>query len=153
MSEPLSATLIERYLCTRGRRYFRGHHDGEFFFVADAHPRRLYVHLEISPAQPDVFIIRVAPACFFPAVDYAQLAEFADTWNRHNWEVTAIVHGSSDPQRIGVTAQQSQWTRDGVRFDDFAVFIDRTLAAAIDLFSELTPAAELSSTPLLRDAG
>jgi hypothetical protein len=42
-----------------------------------------------------------------------------------------------------------------VSFDDFASFVDRSTAAAIDLFSELTPGVELPSTsqPLLRDAG
>ncbi|EUA94127.1 hypothetical protein I551_8594 [Mycobacterium ulcerans str. Harvey] len=36
--------------------------------------QRLHVHLEISPAHPEVFAIRVAPACFFPAGDRALLA-------------------------------------------------------------------------------
>ncbi len=154
MTEPLNANLIERYLCTRGRRYFRGRHDGEFFFVADAHPRRLHVHLEIPPGQTDVFTIRVAPACFFPAADHVRLAQFADTWNEQNREVTAIVHGSSDPQRIGVAARQSV-IGDRFHFDDFAAFVDRTISAAIDLFGELTPVAELPSIALalLRDAG
>ncbi len=68
IGEPLSTNLIERYLRARGRRYFRGHHDAEFFFVANAH-LRLHVHLEISPAYRDVFTIRVSPAYFFPATD------------------------------------------------------------------------------------
>lgn len=69
IGEPLSTNLIERYLRARGRRYFRGHHDAEFFFVANAH-LRLHVHLEISPAYRDVFTIRVSPAYFFPATDH-----------------------------------------------------------------------------------
>ena len=38
--------------------------------------------------------------------------------------------------------------------DDFASFVDRTVAAAIDLFAELTPVAELPSTAqeVLRNA-
>lgn len=43
-SESLCADLIERYLRTRGSRYFRGQHDGEFFYVANTRPRRLHVH-------------------------------------------------------------------------------------------------------------
>lgn len=74
IGEPLSTNLIERYLRARGRRYFRGHHDAEFFFVANAH-LRLHVHLEISPAYRDVFTIRVSPAYFFPATDHTRLAE------------------------------------------------------------------------------
>ncbi len=155
LGEPLCTELIERYLRTRGRRYFRGQHDREYFFVANAYPRRLHVHLGISRWHSDVFTIRVNPACFFPAADGDRLARIADTWNQQSGEVTAVVHGSSDPQRIGVVARSSQRIRDRVGFEDFASFVDRTIAAAIDLFGELTPVVELPSTaqPLLRDAG
>lgn len=62
---------------------------------------------------------------------------------------------SHSPQRIGVVARSSQRIRDRVSFDDFASFVDHSTAAAIDLFSELTPGVELPSTsqPLLRNAG
>ncbi|HEY2502667.1 MAG TPA: YbjN domain-containing protein [Mycobacterium sp.] len=154
-SEPLCANLIERYLCTRGSRYFRGQHDGEFFYVANTRPRRLHVHLEISPDHHDVLIIRVAPSCFFPASDRPWLTHLADTWNQQDREVTAIVHGSSDPQRIGVVARHSQWIRGCVAFDDFAAFVDRTIAAAIEFFGELNPIVEQPSMvrPLVLDAG
>ena len=68
---------------------------------------------------------------------------FADTWNQQNREVTAIVHASSDPQRIGVVARRSQWIRESMSLEEFASFVDRTIAAAIDLFAELTPVTEL----------
>jgi hypothetical protein len=154
-SEPLCANLIERYLFTCGLRFFRGQHDGEYFFVANAHPRRLHVHLEISPSFGDVLMIRVSPACYFPAADRPWLTHFADTWNQQNHDVTAIVHGSSDPHRIGVSARRSQWIREDSSFEDFASFADRTIAAAIDLFGQLTPVVELPSPQelLLRDAG
>jgi hypothetical protein len=154
-SEPLCANLVERYLRTRGSRYFRGQHDGEFFYVANTRPRRLHVHLEICPTRGDVLTIRVAPACFFPATDRPRLVHYADTWNQQDREVIAIVHGSSDPQRIGVLARRSQWIRKGVSFEDFASFADAVIADAIDLFGQLAPVVELPSTaqPLLRDAG
>lgn len=154
MTEPLGTDLIERYLRSRGRRYFRGQHDGAFFFVAKAFPRALHVHLEISQAHRDVFTIRVEPTCYFPAADRARLAQIAETWNRRNRDVAVIVHGSSDPQRVGVVVQQA-WIVYHVCFEDFASSLDRTIAAAIDLFAALTPVAELPSTaqPLLLDAG
>ncbi len=151
MAEPLSTSLIERYLCTRARRYFRGRHDGEFFFVLHT-DLRLHVHLEIPPLHPDVVTIRVTPACFFPAAEYDRLTAFAGAWNDQHRDVTAIVHGSSDPQRIGVMAEQSRWIGERVRFDDLAAFADRATAAAIDLFSRVTPTSELASPPLLLDA-
>ncbi|BBZ47308.1 YbjN domain-containing protein [Mycobacterium parmense] len=153
--EPLCVDLIERYLRTRGRRYFRGHHDGEFFFVAEAQPRRLHVHLEISPSHDDVLIVRVAPGCFFPAVDRPWLAHFSERWSRLDRGVTAVVHDSSDPQRIGVVARTSQWIPADVPFEDFATFVDRTIAAATELFAALHQITELPSAtgPLVRDAG
>jgi hypothetical protein len=154
-AEPLSTELVERYLRSRGVRYFRGQHDGECFFVTNAGGRRLHVHLGISRWRSDVFTIRVAPACFFPAADSAGLARLAEDWNQHRPEVTAIVHGSSDPQRIGVFARGSQRIRDRIPFDEFACYVDRAIAAAIDFFTGLAPVDELTSTaqPLVQDAG
>jgi len=153
--EPLSTELTERYLRSRGIRYFRGQHDGECFFVTNAGGRRLHVHLGISRWRSDMFTIRITPSCFFPATDGARLAQLADTWNKQNPEVTAIVHGSSDPQRIGIFTCSSQRIRDRIPFDEFACYVDRAIAAAIDFFSELAPVVELTSTaqPLVRDAG
>jgi hypothetical protein len=153
--EPRCADLTERYLRTRGSRYFRGAHDNEYFYVAKTRPRQLHVHLEVSPAHDDVLMIRVAPACFFPATDRPWLMHFADTWNQQNREVTAILHASSDPQRIGVAARRSQWIRASDSFEDFASFVDRVIADAIDLFAQLNPVIEAPSTaqPLLCDAG
>jgi hypothetical protein len=152
--EPLCTDLIERYLRTRGSRYFRGRHDGEFFYVANTRPRRLHVHLEVCPAHDDVLVLRVVPASFFPATDRPWLTHIADQWNRQEREVTAIVHGSSDPQRIGVIARRSQWIRGDVSFEDFASFVDHTIAAAIELFAELAPVVEWEpAQSLLRHAG
>lgn len=153
--QPMCATLTERYLRTRGRRYFRGHREGDYFFVTNAGPRRLHVHFEVLPGHDDVLIIRVTPGCYFPASERPWLTHFSDRWNRQERQVTAIVHASSDPQRIGVVARKSQWIRKGVSFDDFASFVDRILADATELFAELSPVVKLASDQpsLLRDAG
>lgn len=155
MTESMCANLIERYLRARGRRYFRGHHDGDYFFVTRADPRRLHVHLEISPAHDDVLVVRVTPDCYFPAADRPWLRYLCDSWNHNDRQVTAIVHGSCDPQRIGVMARRSRWIRKDVSFEDFASFVDRALTDAIELFGELHPVVELpgGDEPLLRDAG
>ena len=154
-AEPLSTELTERYLRSRGVRYFPGQHDGECFFVTDAGGRRLHVHLGICRWHSDMFTIRVAPACFFPATDSARLARLADTWNQRNPEVTVIVHGSSAHRRIGVFARSSRRVRDRIPFEELACFADTAIATAIAFFSELSPVVELGSTaqPLLRDAG
>lgn len=153
-NEPLCADLIERYLRARGSRYFHGQHDGDFFYVANTRPRRLHVHLETCPAHDDVLVVRVVPACWFPATDRPWLNRFADSWNRQDREVTAIVHNSCDPRRIGVTARRSRWIRDGNAVDDFSRFLDKTIADAIELFAELAQGVDWQpAQPLLRVAG
>jgi hypothetical protein len=152
-TEALSADLIERYLCTRGSRYFRGQHDGEFFYVANTRPRRLHVHLGISRWHRDEFTIQVTPGCFFPAADGDELASLATSWNMHSRDVLVTVHGSSDPQRVGVVARSSRKIREPIEFDDFATYIDHTIAAAIEFFADLNSVAECPSPPLVLDAG
>ncbi len=153
-TDSLCANLIERYVRTSGLQFFKGEHDGEYFCVANAYPRRLHVHFGISPSFGDTLIIRAAPACLFALGDSARLIHFADTWNQQNREVTAIVHDSSDPQRVGVSARRSRWIRENMSFEEFVSFADRIIAAAVELFAELTSVVEVPSTakPLLRDA-
>ncbi|BAX94523.1 YbjN domain-containing protein [Mycobacterium shigaense] len=154
-TEALSADMIERYLCTRGSRYFRGQHNGEFFYVANTRPRRLHVHLGISRWHHDEFTIQVTPGCFFPAADSAELAELADSWNRHNRDLVVTVRRSSDPKRIGVLARSTRRVRGQVDFDEFATFVDHGIAAAIEFFAELAPISEMPPTapPMVLDAG
>ena len=155
-SETLYENLTERYMRACGLRSLRGEHEGEYFAVVDARPRRLHVHLEMSPSFGDMLTIQVTSAYRFPLADQSWITHFADTWNQQNREVTAIVHRSTaDRQRIGVSARRSQWIREGISYEEFASLVDRTIAAAIDLFAELTPVVELPSRaqPLqLRDA-
>jgi hypothetical protein len=150
----LCTNLIERYLSTSGLRFLRGEHDGEYFCVVDAEPERLHVHLEISPSFDDMLIIRVAPAYSFRAADRPWLTRLADTWNQQNRKVTAILHGCFDPRRVGLVARRSRWIQESISFEEFASFVNRTIAEAVDLFAEATAVVELPSTaqPLLRDA-
>jgi hypothetical protein len=156
MSEPLgeqlSTDLIEHYLRTRGRRYFRGQHDGEFFFVANAAPQRLHVHIGISRWRGDVLTIRANPTCFFPDADALRLEAVIAAWNQRHRDFAAVLHGSSDPRRIGVVARGTLRVRGLVDFDEFASFVDNAVNAAIDLFGELTPTLAAPVEPLLLDA-
>lgn len=155
MSQSLCANLIERYVHTCGLQFLKGEHDGEYFCVASANGRRLHIHLEISPSFGDMLIIRIAPACGFRAADRPRLTRLADTWNRQSRKVTAILHRCSDPQRVGLVARSSRWIRDDVSFEEFASFVDRTVAEAADFFAEATAVVGSPSTaqPVLRDAG
>jgi hypothetical protein len=155
MTQSFCTNLIERYLSDSGLPFLRGDHDGEYFCVVNAHPRRLRVHLAACPSFGDVLKVSVTPGRFFSVADRRWLTQLADTWNRRNRGVTAIVHGSSAPQRIGISATRSQWIRDDISLEDFACFIDSTIAAAIDLFAELTTVVELppAAPSSLREVG
>ncbi|GFG66242.1 hypothetical protein MKUB_37320 [Mycobacterium kubicae] len=150
MGEPLTTELIERYLHSRGRRYFRGQHDGEFFFVVNCGRPRMHVHLGIPGPHSDTLTLRATPASFYPVADAGTLSNRVAEWNKHNGELAAVVHGSSDPQRIGVTVSASHWVGERVRFEDFGEFVDRALGAAVELFSGLAPSDELPTQSLLQ---
>jgi len=148
--ESQGASLIERYLRARGRRYFRGRHDGEFFYVTDT--RRLHVHLEVCPTDPDILVIRVTPPSFFPAGQRRRLTDVAEAWNKEH-DVVAIVHESLDPERVGVVARGTQEFSRSAAFEDFASRVDGTISDAVDLFARLAPLTAPGESTPLRDVG
>jgi hypothetical protein len=136
---------IERYLRTRRLRYFRGHNDGEYFFILTLDDQRLHVHLEISRAEPAVLTVRITPSCFFPAAHRERLLNLIANWNAKGRPSTAIVHESSDPARIGVVAENSLLIDRSTSYNQLAHFADQTIQSAVELFGELMSAAELTS--------
>lgn len=134
-SESLCGNFIERYVRSHGMPFLWGEHDGEYFLVANTGAGRLHVHLEVSPSFGDMLIIRVAPARLFGAADRPWLTRLADTWNLRSGVVSAVVHDSTNPHRIGVSARRSRWIPEEFPFEDFATFVDRTIEAAVDLFA------------------
>jgi Putative bacterial sensory transduction regulator len=133
---------IERYLRTRRLRYFRGHADGEYFFILTLDHQRLHVHLELSRAEPEILTVRVTPSCFFPAAHRDRLLGVINTWNGGPRPAEAIVHESSDPTRIGVVAENSHLIDRSTSYDELAHFADETIQSAVDLFGELMPVAD-----------
>jgi hypothetical protein len=154
-TESFGTELIERYLRTRGRRYFRGQHDGEYFFILAVDNERLHVHLEICHAHRDTFTIKVFPGYFFPVAQRDRLTRLADRCNRHSRWAKAIVHESSDPNRVGVLAENSYPIARNIHFEEFASLVDHTIGSAINLFGELACVAPSPRTPeaWLPDAG
>jgi hypothetical protein len=141
----MTTESIERYLRTRRLRYFRGHNDGEYFFILTLEHQRLHVHLEISRAGSEVLTVRITPSCFFPAAHRERLRSVIDHWNSEGRATTAIVHESSDPMRIGVVAEDSRPIDRSTSYDELANFADETIESAVELFGELMPAAEPAS--------
>lgn len=156
-TQPCGADVIDRYLLARGRRHFRGHHQGEYFFILSVGPERLHVHFEVSPADLDTVTVRITPAYFFPAADRTRLLAVTERWNREKRQTTAMVFESCDQSRVGVAAENSLSMARTMPFEEFAAAADNTIRSAVELFAEITPGAELTPVrPLgtwLRDAG
>jgi hypothetical protein len=154
--KPMRTEMIERYLRARGRRYFRGQHDGEYFFILTV-GQRLHVHIEVPPSDRDRVTVRVTPTSFFPAAEVARLSTFADTWNEGSRPTRAVVYESCDRNRIGVAAENSYPLAPNVSFEEFADLADGTIASAVALFAEMTPATRAAPTGTLgawlKDAG
>jgi hypothetical protein len=144
---------IEDYLRARGVRFFRGHHDDEYFYLVDflsgAYRGRLNVHLEACEAEPGTVLVTISPDRYYPACNAGRLGELADRWNAGNPAAEAIVHGSSDPTLVGVFA------RSRIRAIELPVLtehVEAAVAAGVDLFAQVAalPAAPAAA---LRDAG
>ncbi len=134
----MGADLIESYLRTRHVRYFRGHHDDEFFFLVNAYHGRLHVHLEPSGPDRESVTIRVTAERYYPAAERAAIASLADRWNQAHPASGAVVFSSCDPRLVGVAAE-SRYRNTDAGFGDFA---DQAIQAAVDLFGRLHLAVE-----------
>ncbi|MCV7218543.1 hypothetical protein H7J51_25110 [Mycobacterium crocinum] len=139
--------LIESYLESRQMRYFRGHHDDEFFFLVNAYHGRLHVHMQ--PLGSAVHISITAER-YYPADHRAGVATLVQQWNDADSHAAATVFASSDPRLVGVIAERRYRADDG----EFGPFVDQTVQSAIDLFGRLraTVASPSDGTHLL-DAG
>ena len=149
--------LIEGYLRGRGVRYFRGHHDDEFFYLIDVpvsafrarRAGRLNVHLEVCGPARDAVRVSVGPGRFYPADRREELTAVAARWNAGDPCVHAVVHDSCDPALVGVEARI---TRRPVDTAGLADFVDHAVASSVELFGLIQQAA-LSEPHSLRDAG
>lgn len=146
MNTASSTHLIEGYLHARQLRYFRGHHDDEYFFLVNAYHGRLHVHLQSRGAQ---VWITISAERYYPVQGRARVAELIEHWNQADTRVVATVVESSDPRLVGVVAQR-HYRPEG---DDFGTFADQAIQSAIDLFGRLQPLVVSSDDTRLLDAG
>ena len=144
---------IEDYLRSRGVRYFRGHHDDEYFFLVDFlsgdYRGRLNVHLEPSDAGSGAVLVTISPDRYYPVRSADRLAELTGRWNAGNPAAEAVVHGSSDPSLIGVFARSRVEASEPPALADH---VGAARAAAAQLFGQLA-ALPTTHGAILRDAG
>jgi hypothetical protein len=153
--------LIEEYLRSTGLRYFRGHHDDEYFFlvdflfVADQHHGRLHVHIEAAPLdevrpERDAVQLTITPDRFYPGGKREALTALAARWNSENPGSQAVVHDSCDPTLVGVTVGSMHRPADVAAL---ASFVDESVAAGMELFGRMRQAVATAVAGELRDAG
>ena len=153
-------TLIEEYLRARGVRYFRGHHDDEYFFLVDfqsdffldASHGRLHVHLEVGGVARDDVRLSITPDRFYPVGKRELLTSLSTRWTAGSGGAEAVVHGSSDPALVGITVSDRFRPTSG---SGLAYYVDQSIASAIELFEQVTAEALPAhpSPAVLRDAG
>lgn len=143
---------IEDYLHARGVRFFRGHHDDEYFFLVDflsgAYRGRLNVHLEVCDTEPGAVLVTISPDHYYPVGVADRVGDLIDRWNAGNPAAEAVVHASSDPSLIGVLAHSRIRTSDQSALGDH---VEAAVAAAAELFGQV--AALPDTRAVLRDAG
>jgi hypothetical protein len=146
--------LIEDYLRTRGVRYFRGHHEEEYFYLVDFHlginRLRLDVHLEAS--GDDAVQVSITPDRYYPAQYRESLVGLVEGWNTASPALEAAILGSCDPRLIGVAAHGLCRPADAAAL---AAFVDAAVASSVELFAAVAGiAGHARQTPdVLRDAG
>jgi hypothetical protein len=144
---------IEDYLRARGVRYFRGHHDDEYFYLVDflsgAYRGRLNVHLEACDAQPGTVLVTISPDRYYPVQKADRLGDLAGRWNAGDPAAAAVVHGSSDPALVGVYARTRIQASD---LPALTEHVEAAVAAAAELFGQVE-ALPTAPAAVLRDAG
>jgi hypothetical protein len=145
--------LIEDCLRTRGVRHFRGHHDGEYFYLVDfgvgTSRLRLDVHLEASGA--DAVQVSITPDRYYPERYRDSFDDLVGRWNTATPAVEAAIHRSCDPRLVGVVAHGLCRPADAAAL---AAFVDAAVASAVELFGAVAGiAGPARQTPdVLRDA-
>ena len=144
--------LIEDYLRTRGARYFRGHHDDEYFYLVDcvvgADRGRLNVHLEVCDPDRGGVRITITPDRYYPVRYRQHLEDLVSRFNAGTAVVGSEVHDSSDPRLVGVLALGCSRPADSAALGEF---VEAALASSLDLFGAMAGLA--APADALRDAG
>lgn len=146
--------LIEDYLRTRGARYFRGHHDDEYFYLADfaagAERGRLNVHLEVCDSDRGGVRITITPDRYYPERYRQHLEDLVSRFNASTSAVGSVIHDSSDSRLVGVLAQGCSRPADTAALGEF---VEAALASSLDLFGAMAGLAPPADQRALRDAG
>lgn len=147
--EPLSTDLIERYLASRGLRFFRSD-DGEEFLVFSGYERgRLQVTLRLNGLRHDVLEISISPAAYYPAGDRPRLMELVNDWNRDTHWPKAFVRETARPGYVSVVGENAYLLTDGIHLEGLGHLVRSAVEYGVDLFARIDQAVCLPSADAL----
>lgn len=130
--------LIEEYLRARGVRYFRGHHDEEYFYLVDhvvgPHRVRLNVHLAVCDADRGGVELSITPDRYFPVQYRKRLEDLVDRHDVGAPAVRSVVHDSCDPRLVGVVAHGRLRPADSAALGGF---VEAAVTGSVDLFGSM----------------
>lgn len=147
--------LIEDFLRTRGVRYFRGHHDDEYFFLVDfvgPHKSHLNVHLEVCGADRDAVQMSITADRYYPAGQRPRLDETVARWNSAAPVLHATIHDSCDSRLVGLVASGEFRPAEVAQL---TALVEAAVVGAVTLFGAVADVVGPAqpSPPVLRDAG
>lgn len=147
--EPLSTDLIERYLRSRGLRFFRSD-DGEEFLMLSSYERgKLHVTLRLNGLRRDVLEISVSPAAYHPAGERPRLMELVNDWNRDTHWPKAFVRETVRPGRVSVVGENAYLLSDGIHLEALGNLVRSAVEHGADLFAKIEQAIRLPSAHAL----
>ncbi|TAM68879.1 YbjN domain-containing protein [Mycobacterium sp.] len=147
--EPLSTDLIERYLQSRGLRFFRSD-DGEEFLMLSSYERgKLHVTLRVNGLRRDVLEISISPAAYYAAGERPRLMELVNDWNRDTHWPKAFVRETARTGHVSVVGENAYLLSDGIHLEALGNLVRSAVEYGADLFAKIEQAIRLPSAHTL----
>jgi hypothetical protein len=149
--EPLSAELIERYLDSRGLRFYRSRDGKGLLVLFSTEHGKLQVNLRASGVRSDVLVISISTATYSRAADRSRLMDLVNDWNRDTYWPKAFVRETSQPGRIAVVGESAFPLGDGIGIDALGNFINSSIRSGAKLFDKVAQATSVPSVRTLEE--
>ncbi|MGV9950277.1 YbjN domain-containing protein [Rhodococcus aetherivorans] len=148
MIDAFDTGMIERYLHSRGWRFFRDQ-DGNFLVLINTGTRQLQVHLAADGPRRDLLVVWVSTSEVYAGVARAKLLEQVNQWNRETHWPKASLREGADGESVWVVGENCYPLMDGIHSALFATLADYTIETAATLFERVAEAVEIPSAQTL----
>jgi len=149
--EPLSTQLIERYLDSRGLRFYRSQDGKGLLVLFSTEHGKLQANLRVSGVRSDILVISISTATYSRAADRSRLTELVNDWNRDTHWPKAFVRDTSQRGRIAVVGESAFPLTDGIHLDGLGNFINCSIRGGSKLFDKVAQATGVPSAQTLEE--